>query len=144
MDFNGKIRIVSVGLSRVVNDSLEILLKGQADIKIIGQAGFEGDAIQLTEQLKPDVVLMGTEMPVAQCIELSREITSGNADIKILLISLDLPRHIVKQIIHAGFCGLILENPTFTELVHTIKILCRNRKCLRSVEADVSATGSVV
>ena len=82
---------------------------------------------------------MGMRIPIADRVEVSESIVRGNSDVKILLVSAGLPEAIISQTVCSGFLGLVLENPSFDELVHTIRTVCENGKYQKVEEIEVFA-----
>ncbi len=140
LEADTKIRIVLVGMQKVIRDSLEILFqKGVSDMEIVGQAGRGEVTSGFVGELGGDVVLMGMGIPIIDRVEVSQRIIRGNSDVKILLVSAGLPEAVISQTVCSGFLGLVLENPSFDELVHTIRTVCENGKYLKSEEIGVFA-----
>ena len=126
MDYNDKIRIVVVDDHEIMRDGLEILIRRQPYMELIGRAGTGQKAIELTEQLSPDVVLMDYGMPGMDGIEAAQIILSRNPDMKILLLSATLPRCSMDKAISAGILGIMLKDSTFDELTAAIRAVSNN------------------
>jgi DNA-binding NarL/FixJ family response regulator len=126
MDYNDKIRIVVVDDHEIMRDGLEILIRRQPYMELIGRAGTGQAAIELVAQLLPDVVLMDYGMPGMDGIEASRIILSRNPDMKILLLSATLPRCSMDKAISAGILGIMLKDSTFDELTAAIRAVSNN------------------
>jgi DNA-binding NarL/FixJ family response regulator len=69
-------RVLLVDDHAIVRRSLRTLLQLEPDIEIAGEASNGREAIDLTRQLQPDVVLMDITMPTMNGIEATRAIHS--------------------------------------------------------------------
>lgn len=82
----GKIRVLIADDSALARDLLRNILQGDPEIEVIGTAGNGREAVQLTGELKPDLVTMDLEMPVMGGMEAIAEIMSIRA-VPILVVS---------------------------------------------------------
>ncbi len=69
-----KTKLLLVDDHAVVRSGLRMLLDGQADVEIVGEAGTASEAINAVSTLKPDVVLMDIGLPDMSGIDATREI----------------------------------------------------------------------
>ncbi len=70
----GKIRILLAEDHVVVRESIRQLLERESDLEVVGEASNGEEAVRLTTQLKPDVVLMDVAMPHVNGIEATKRI----------------------------------------------------------------------
>ncbi len=64
-------RLLLVDDHKVVRSGLRMLLENEADLTIVGEAGTGQEALQLVEQLQPDLVLMDIGLPDQSGIEVT-------------------------------------------------------------------------
>jgi DNA-binding NarL/FixJ family response regulator len=64
METTTKLKIVLADDHAVVREGLRALIDRQTDMEVVGEAGDGRQAIEMTERLKPDVVVMDLSMPV--------------------------------------------------------------------------------
>lgn len=126
MDYRDRIRILIADDHEIMRDGLEVLIRKQPSMEIVGQAGSGTEAVKLAAQLSPDVILMDYTMPDMDGIEASGFILSSNADVKILLLAATLPRYCIDNAISAGIAGIMLKDATFDELVVAIEAVHNN------------------
>jgi DNA-binding NarL/FixJ family response regulator len=115
------IKVFIVDDHHVVRRGLLFFLKTQKDIEIVGEASNGEEAIQLIQQLKPDVVLMDLVMPVMDGIEATKKIKEMAPDIKILILTSFSDQDHVIPAIRAGASGYQLKDIEPDELVRTIR-----------------------
>lgn len=120
---NQKIACISILLvddHAVVRQGLRLLLEGQAEFRIVGEAADGEMAIQLAHALKPDVILLDLLMPGVSGIEVIRALHRKYFDGKILVLSSSLEDGLVKQALTAGAHGYILKATRATDLIKAI------------------------
>ena len=72
-----KIRILLADDHAVVRQGFRLILSGQADMEIIGEAGDGRQAVEQAEKLQPDVVVMDVAMPNLNGIDATRRMTEA-------------------------------------------------------------------
>lgn len=114
------IRILIADDHHVVRRGLVFFLKTQPEIEIIGEARDGKEALEMTINLLPDVVLMDLEMPNMNGIEATREIKKRCPNIKIMMLTSFSDQDHVIPAIEAGASGYQLKDIEPDELVQAI------------------------
>ncbi len=94
----------------IVRDGLELLLKLEADIVIVGIASDGAEAIEMAISKKPDLVLMDLKMPVMNGIDATREIKAKCPGVKVLVLTTYGTDEWVLDAIRAGASGYLLKD----------------------------------
>jgi two-component system, NarL family, response regulator LiaR len=94
----------------IVRDGLELLLKLEPDIKIVGIASDGAEAVTITEQKKPDLVLMDLKMPVMNGVDATREIKARCPEVKVLVLTTFGTDDWVFDALKAGASGYLLKD----------------------------------
>jgi DNA-binding NarL/FixJ family response regulator len=94
----------------IVRDGLELLLKLEADIEIVGIATDGAEAVELAEREKPDLVLMDLKMPVMNGVDATREIKAKCPGVKVLVLTTYGTDEWVFDAIRAGASGYLLKD----------------------------------
>src|SRR4051794_18458539 len=81
------IRVLIVDDHAVLRQALRHLLEGQGGIEVVGDAANGREAVDMSEQLSPDVVLMDTVMPGLNGIEATRQIRRRQPKTKVLILT---------------------------------------------------------
>ncbi|MBE4906834.1 response regulator transcription factor [Bacillus luteolus] len=115
------IRVLIADDHHVVRRGLLFFLKTQKEIEIVGEATNGKEAVELVEQLKPDVVLMDLVMPEMDGIEATKRIKEKHPDIHILILTSFSDQDHVIPAIQAGATGYQLKDIEPDELVKAIK-----------------------
>lgn len=89
------IRVLLVDNHRLFVEGIDLLLKKEPDILVVGHAKDGQEAIDLARELVPDVILMDVCMPGTNGIQATRVIHSEQPSIRIIALSIfEDPRHI--------------------------------------------------
>ena len=120
-----KIRLLLVDDHEVVRTGLRMLLESRPDMQIIGEAANGEQAIEMTQALKPDVVVMDISMPDLNGIEATRQITAANPKIRVLALSMYSDPRYVTEMLRAGAAGYLLKDAADEELIRAINTVAR-------------------
>ena len=82
-----KIGILLADDHSITRMGLAMLLSGEPDMKVVGEANNGRDAVRLARALKPDVVIMDLVMPVLPGAEAVRQIHDEDPDIRIIVLT---------------------------------------------------------
>ncbi|MGD0794815.1 MAG: response regulator transcription factor [Dehalococcoidales bacterium] len=105
----------------IVRDGLEMLLKLESDIEVVGLADDGAAAVELVAKKKPDLVLMDLKMPVMNGVEAIRQIRAKHPDIKVLVLTTYDDDEWVFDAIQAGASGYLLKDTPRDEVVKAIR-----------------------
>ncbi|MBI4934388.1 MAG: response regulator transcription factor [Actinobacteria bacterium] len=104
------IRVLVVDDHVIVRNGLEQLLGATDDYELVGLAGNGREAIDLVEQLQPDVVLMDLSMPVMEGVEATAVISERWPDTKIVVLTSFSDHQRVLSALEAGADGYVLKH----------------------------------
>ena len=115
------IRLLIVDDHAVVRQGLQMFLKLDSELEVVGEA-FNGQrAIELVSQLKPDIVLMDLLMPVMGGVEAIGIIKRDFPDSEVIALTSVLEDKAVVDAIRAGAIGYLLKDTEADELIRAIK-----------------------
>lgn len=115
------IKVLIADDHHVVRRGLLFFLKTQKDIQVIGEASNGKEAVQLTTELHPDIVLMDLVMPEMDGIQATKRIKAKFPEIQILMLTSFSDRDHVVPAIEAGAAGYQLKDIEPDELVLAIR-----------------------
>ncbi|ATL67276.1 response regulator [Nocardia terpenica] len=118
------IRVLIADDEALVRAGFRVLVDSAPDLTVVGEAGTGGEAVRLTRQLRPDVVLMDIRMPVMDGLEAMRHIASDGADGPHVLIvtTFDQDEHVFRAL-RSGAGGFILKDSPPEQLLHAIRVV---------------------
>jgi len=115
-----RIRILLADDHAVVRQGFKMILNAQADMEIVGEAGNGRQAVELAEQLRPDVVVMDVSMPELNGIEATRRLASSLPHARVIALSMHKDSVYVREILRAGARGYLLKDSGAADLVAAI------------------------
>jgi DNA-binding NarL/FixJ family response regulator len=115
------VRVLLVDDHTVMRQGVRMLLTLDPEIEVIGEAADGAEAVKLTRQLKPDVVLMDLLMPVMDGLSAITEIRRDVPETEIVALTSLLEDSIVTDVVRAGAIGYLLKDASGEELIRAIK-----------------------
>lgn len=118
-----KIRVVVVDDDPLVRSALTLMLGGQADLEVVGEAGDGREGLRLVEELRPAVVLMDIRMPRMSGLEATRALhEKPDPPHVIVLTTFDADDHVIGALA-AGADGFLLKDtppPLILEAIRAV------------------------
>ncbi|MEI6778629.1 MAG: response regulator transcription factor [Chloroflexales bacterium] len=105
----------------LIRDSLELLLRLEKDMRVVGQAQDGAEAVELAERHQPDLVLMDLKMPGMNGIEATRQIRARWPQIKVLVLTTYDDDEWLFDAIRAGAAGYLLKDTPRAEVITAIR-----------------------
>jgi DNA-binding NarL/FixJ family response regulator len=115
------IRILIADDQELVRTGFRLILDGELDLEVVGEAADGAAAVRLSSQLRPDVVLMDIRMPVLDGIGATRQLLStGSATRVVILTTFDLDEYVYAALT-AGASGFLLKDVKASVLAEAIR-----------------------
>ena len=114
----------------VIRDGLGRLIDAIADIELVGTAADGQEAVELANEVKPDVVLMDLQMPLVDGIEATRLIRSERPETAVLVLTSFSDRPRILGALEAGACGYLLKDAASDEVAAGIRAAARGESPL--------------
>jgi DNA-binding NarL/FixJ family response regulator len=106
----------------LVRGGLRMIIEGQDDLEVVGEAEDGADAVEQVLALNPDIVLMDIRMPVIDGIEATRRILNrANDRPRVLVLTTFDQDEYVYEAMRAGASGFLLKSAPPAELLHGIR-----------------------
>lgn len=115
------IRLLLVDDHAVVRTGLKMLLSGQEDVDIVGEAGSAAEALAETERVQPGVILMDIGLPDKTGIEATREIKAKFPNVNIVALTIHEDEEYFFQMLNAGASGYVPKRAAPEELITAIR-----------------------
>ena len=124
---SGPITVLVVDDHPVTRDGLKSALDLTGELRVVGEAGSGEEAIDMVEQVTPDIVFMDVRMPGMSGIEATRIIRERHPDTKVILFTVDESRASIAEAIQAGVSGYLLKDVGVPELVNAARLAMQGK-----------------
>jgi DNA-binding NarL/FixJ family response regulator len=145
------IRVLLVDDQALLRKGFRMILEEEAGIEVVGEASGGEQAVALTHQLHPDVVLMDVRMPDMDGIEATSQIVSSDTEARVLILTtFDLDEYAFAGL-RAGASGFLLKDVPPAGLISAIQVVARGdavvspritRRLLDTFAHELPADGS--
>jgi DNA-binding NarL/FixJ family response regulator len=131
------IRIFLAEDHHIVRDGLRSILAGEPDLEVVGEAANGRSAVEETDRLLPEVVVMDVAMPELNGFEATRMIAARHPNIKVIALSAYADKQYVLGMLKAGAVGYVCKDSAGDELVNAIRAAYSGRNYLSPQVAGI-------
>jgi two-component system nitrate/nitrite response regulator NarL len=103
------IRILIADDHPIFRDGLRRLLESEPDFKVVGEASDGAEAVALTKEHNPDVLLLDLAMPRSPGMEALRELATAKSPVRIVLLTAAVERTQMLEALQLGARGIVLK-----------------------------------
>jgi DNA-binding NarL/FixJ family response regulator len=128
----GPVKVLLADDQELVRAGFKLLLEGEDDLRVVGEAADGAQAVALARAARPDVVLMDIRMPVLDGLQATRQLTAmaGLEQIRVLILTTyDTDAHVFEAL-EAGASGFLLKDAGPAELLHAIRVVAAGEALL--------------
>ena len=115
------IRVLLADDHTIVRQGVRLCLEAMGDIEVVAEAEDGQIAVQLANQLRPDVAVVDLTMPRLNGVEAIRQIRRDLPDTEVVVLSVHDSEPYVLQALRAGAAGYVLKRNAATELAAAIR-----------------------
>ncbi len=123
-----KTRVLIVDDHQMYREGLKAVINYQADMDVVGLSENGEEAVVMTRDLLPDVILMDVKMPVMDGAAATRRILAEMPSMRILALSMYNDKGYMGDMIRAGALGYILKGCDSEELSEAIRKVAGSRR----------------
>jgi DNA-binding NarL/FixJ family response regulator len=123
------IRVVVADDQSLVRAGFRVLVDSAPDLRVVGEAANGREALALTRDYAPDVVLMDIRMPGMDGLAATREITASSRVRVLVLTTFEIDEYVFAAL-RAGASGFLGKGVEATELHEAIRIVARGEALL--------------
>jgi DNA-binding NarL/FixJ family response regulator len=120
-DVEQGLRVLIVDDHALFRRGLQMVLKQETDIDVVGEAGDGHEAVDKAQELMPDVILMDVRMPRRSGIEATQQIKDLLPHVKILMLTISDEEADLYDAIKAGASGYLLKEISIDEVADAIR-----------------------
>jgi DNA-binding NarL/FixJ family response regulator len=134
-------RILVADDHEVVRRGLCALLQSRPEWEICGEAADGREAVEKSQNLKPDAVIIDIGMPTLNGLEATRQILKANPDIRVLVLTLHDSDQMIREVLDAGARGFLLKSDAARDLISAVQALRRDNTYFTSRVAEMVLEG---
>lgn len=116
-----KTRILIADDHTIFRDGLRRLLESEPEFQVTGEAADGVEALQLTQQLKPDILLLDLAMPRMPGLETLRELSTQSSPVRTILLTAAIEKRQIVEALQMGARGVIMKDAATTLLMKGIR-----------------------
>lgn len=124
------VRIILVDDHAVLRDGVRMVLESQPGFKVVGTADNGADAVELADDLQPDIAVLDVAMPNMNGLEATREIKERCPDTAVVILSMYDNEEYLREALRAGASAYVLKRAAAKELVGAIQTVRQGQSYL--------------
>lgn len=123
-------KVLLVDDHKIMREGTSALLRKYSKFEVVGQASDGHQALEMVEELEPDIVIMDIGMPNLNGIEATQRILSKHPQTKVMALSTHSDGSMIAKMIRAGAAGYMLKESAFEELVEGLNAMLEGKTFL--------------
>ena len=134
-----KLRILLADDHETVREGLKVILNGQPDMEVVGQAANGREAVSRAAELDPDMVIMDVSMPGANGLEATQAVKATCPRTRVITLTRHRDEGYIHALLRAGASGYVLKQSRADELLHAVRTVAGN-----GVYVDAAVAGQML
>ena len=126
------IRVFLVDDHALVRAGMRMILSGETDIEVVGEAESGEEALPQVRRLKPDVVLCDLHLPGVSGLEVTERIVRGDHGTRVIVVSVLEDGPLPKRLLEVGASGYVGKGGDAAELLRAVRDVARGKRYLAS------------
>jgi DNA-binding NarL/FixJ family response regulator len=122
-----KIRILVADDHGIVRKGLRFLLDRQPDMEVVGEACEGREAVRLSQELSPNVVIMDVAMPQLNGIDAAAQIIKNNPSTIVVMLSMYADESYLVRALSVGAKGYLLKESAEADIVKAVQVVAQGR-----------------
>lgn len=128
-------RIIIADDHTVVRKGTRQILEGEPDFEVVGEAANGEEAVQIAEELHPDIAIIDISMPILDGIGATKQIKGVSPGTAVLILSVYDNDEFVFALLEAGAAGYLLKDVSGQDIVNAVRAVGRGESVLHPVIA---------
>ena len=137
MPWSSKCRIVLVDDFQPWRTWVCSILQTHKAIQVVGEAADGSEAVQKTEELRPDLILLDIGLPALNGIDAAARIQASAPSTKIIFLTQDNDADVVRAVLSNGAMGYVVKLDAATELFPAIEAVIAGNRFVSSSTAVI-------
>src|ERR1041384_5974523 len=129
------VRLPTAAAPAVVAEGLKHLIESQADLQVVAIVGDGRQAVQRTQELRPDVVSMDLSMPELNGADATRALLEKDPAAKVIVLSMYAEHEYVRRALRSGALGYVVKRSAGKDVVDAIRSVQAGQRYIRPLVA---------
>ena len=125
-----RLRVLVADDHALFRRGLQMVLEAEPDIELVGEASDGVEAVERSQELMPDVILMDVRMPKRSGIEAASQIKDLLPHVKILMLTISDEEADLYDAIKAGANGYLLKEISIEEVANAIRSVAQGQSLI--------------
>ena len=130
MDHVLKIRVLLAEDHQTIREGLRLIINGQPDMEVVGEADDGAVAVARAQELVPDIVIMDVSMPNLNGLQATARLKACCPEVKVLTLTRHSDGGYLQELLRAGVSGYVLKQSQSSELLAGIRAVAAGGKYL--------------
>ncbi|MET9910055.1 response regulator transcription factor [Streptomyces sp. NPDC006476] len=117
------VRVVLADDQELIRTALSMVMAELDDVEVVGEAANGTEAVRLTAELAPDVVVMDIRMPGMDGIEATRHITASGSDARVVVLTTFDDDDHVYGALRAGASGFLVKDMGLDDIIGAVRVV---------------------
>lgn len=144
-----RVRIVLADDHQMFRDAVRRLLDSEPDLAVVGEAGDGEEAVALTLQYEPDILLLDVAMPHANGMQVLQQIAAASKATRIIMVTGAVEENELRQALRLGARGFVLKESGAVQLLESIRVVHGGeyfvgRECMADLVSAVRTRGVAI
>ncbi len=136
-----KVRLLIADDHELVRHGIRGILSTHPGWRVVGEAVDGKEAVQMAQDLRPDLAILDISMPNLDGLESTSKIVEASAKTKVLILSMHESDQMVRRVLEAGARGYVLKSDLATNLVKAVKDVARGKIFLTPKVSEIVLRG---
>jgi DNA-binding NarL/FixJ family response regulator len=120
-----KTRVLIADDHAIVRRGLRLILDGEPDMEVVGEAGDGAEAVRLVREIEPHLAVLDVSMPRLTGLQAAHQLTKLAPDVRILMLSMHDNEQYFFEALRAGASGYVLKSAIDRDLVEGCRAAMR-------------------
>jgi DNA-binding NarL/FixJ family response regulator len=136
-----KLRILLADDHELVRRGIRGLLRVRCGWRVVAEAANGQEAVEKTNELKPDVAIMDVSMPRLDGLQATQRIREVSPNTEVVVLTMHESEQMVRRVLDAGALGYVLKSDLSANLVRAVKNVSAGRLFLAPRVSEIVLKG---
>jgi DNA-binding NarL/FixJ family response regulator len=121
------LRILIADDHDLLRRGVRTLLESRPNWEVCGEAKTGREAVQMADELKPDIIILDISMPDLNGVEAAKRIRKASAAAEVLILSMHYSEQLIREIVDAVVRGYLVKTDSDRDLISAVETLAKHK-----------------